>query len=287
MSNQRNTQLVLLKELRSRFGGRLSKCTAYDGNVCLTQSSSDKPWLLTVVEGSPFSSELRINYRDRKIIMAANETDLRIEVRGELATRILTINREEKAGGFRSTYAGSRRIGNRGYPVYTENGKVSLTQESVLNEAPLAELLDQLGLEENESLHFNNSGIDMYLKSPSLKRCLDAIEHIIDLIVQIEVTPEQLDLHSLPDEFHPLLSYIKKWGFGDDRDREELLENSSAAALSGLVQQVEPYLARIGSYLDSFPDGPADENAAALGRLAESVLEAKQRLAEMGRRKSE
>ena len=95
---------------------------------------------------------------------------------------------------------------------------------------------------------------------------------------QLEALEPELDLQGLPTQFHVLIPLIKKCGIADDFDRDEFLSNLPRQSLQQLTEIVTPFLRTIDSYLDSFDETPPNEQAIALGRLAECALEAKQLL---------
>ncbi len=113
---------------------------------------------------------------------------------------------------------------------------------------------------------------------PAEARALAAIDALVSLADRVDIhKAEELDFSKLPPAFCPLIPLVKEWAIDDDSDREQLLSGSSKAALSAFVQQVEPFIQALDSYLDSFGDSPSPE-AAALARLAECAREAKQHL---------
>lgn len=97
---------------------------------------------------------------------------------------------------------------------------------------------------------------------------------MVDLAQKIQVRPDSLDLKKLPVDFHHLIPLIQKWAIADDSDRDDLI-SPTTGSLQKLVDQVQPYLTKIDSYLDSYGGRPLTPEAIALGKLAESALEAK------------
>jgi hypothetical protein len=83
-----------------------------------------------------------------------------------------------------------------------------------------------------------------------------------------------MDLSKLPEEFHPLIPYIRRWAVGDDVERSDREEAASTEELQELSHAVWPKMPAINAYLDMVDKEPPYSNeAAALGRLAECVCE--------------
>lgn len=269
----------VLQELAKRFKGKLSQCEVYDANVCTTRSAPDKPWELVPVSGEPFSRRLRFTYEGRKVTVLENSAYANGMVKGTFASRPFSINAKQKAG-FRSEYASTFTVGSNQYPVFTEVGKLSPDQEDLLGRPELASLVEESKLREGESLCFTKGEIGFYLKQPTTDRVSRVIDRVVDLAGKLEIPEEKPNLNLLPVQFHPLIPLILRWAVADDSDRNDLLATAPAPVLRALIDEVDPYLKVIDSYLDSFREGPPTEQAAALGRLAESALEAKQHLSD-------
>ena len=265
----------VLLELAARFGRKVSPCCDFDANVCSWTADPAEPWKLVPLSGAPFSHELRLTYRKRRVLFFGNIEYLKIEVKDDFAAGILSVNRKEERLGIPSTLAATRRIGTRDYPIFTQGGRISPAQAAMLDRAEFIALVEQADPGHRESINCSNSEIAAYLLSPSLSRTMAVTERAIDLTEQVQVHPPQLDLDRLPPQFHPLIPLIEKWGISDDAERDDALKNVPDRALRTLVDEVTPYLDAIDAYLDSFQvEGPHEE-AAALGRLAECALEAK------------
>lgn len=192
---------------------------------------------------------------------------------------MFSLNAKSKIG-HRSTYAATCQVSQTGWPIFTQDGRLSHDQTTLLHRRELSLLLDQTTLQEGESLHFSNGDIQIYLRFPSLERVRTTIEKMIDLADATEVSEEDVDLRSLPAEFHRLIPSIKQWAIVDDLGREELLEAAQDADLKRLLDEVDPYLPALNAYLDSFGPAPPTKAACALGCLAECVVEVKRKLAD-------
>ena len=269
--------IQVLQELAKIFKGRLSRCLVYDANVCSFRSIPDRPWELVPVSGEPFVQELRFTHNHRRIKVLGNSSYVAGSISGTFANRQLSLNAKEKLG-VRSLYAGDLSAGSGKYPIFTEDGRLSQDQASLLVVPELVSLVEQSNLQEGESLHFTQGEVGFYLKLPTTNRVSSVINSAIELVAKIGMAEKKLDLKLLPMKFHPLVQLIEKWALSDDSERDDLLASATKRRLRQLVDEVDPYLQAIDSYLDSFRETTPTEQAAALGTLAECALEAKQRL---------
>jgi hypothetical protein len=267
----------VLQESAKIFKGRLSRCLVYDANVCSYRSTPDKPWELIPVSGEPFVRELRFTHRDRRIKMFCNSVYVEISIEGTFTNRPFSINAKQNVGRS-SLYADTFSVSSKQYPVFTEDGKLSPEQESLLGRPEVISLVEQSNLQEGESLYFNRGEVGFYLKRPTTDQVSSVINCAIELAAAIEIAEEKLDLKLLPKQFHPVIQLIEKWALANDSDRDDLLASATETQLRQLVDEVNPYLQAIDSYLDSFRETALSEQAVALGTLAECALEAKQRL---------
>jgi hypothetical protein len=270
------TESNVLQELAKRFKGRLSQCQVYDANVCTSRSVPGRPWELLPVSGEPFFQMLRFTCRGRKVTVLANRTYVHGAANGTFASMPLTINAKQML--FRSEFACALHVGGQRYAVFTEDGKVSSVQKYALSRPELTSLVKESGLQEGESLYFTKGEIGFYLKRPGTDRTIGIIDQVIQLAANVENDEEELNLELLPVQFHAIIPTIKRWAVADDSERDDLLSTTPEVVLRSLTDEVIPYLDAIDSYLDSFRGEAPTEQAAALGRLAECALEAKQRL---------
>jgi Tfp pilus assembly protein PilP len=74
----------------------------------------------------------------------------------------------------------------------------------------------------------------------------------------------RLDTTRIPVELRPLTALAAEWGIGDDDERAQKVEQSSAEQRQALRSAVLPHDQRITEWLDSFGQGSAmtDEAAA-------------------------
>lgn len=89
-----------------RLRKKVSRCKAYDANVCRWTKTSYKPWELVPIEGEPFSHRLQFISNGSKIRLLANNTFVQVEVAGDFGVESISINRQETNGFFPSEYAG-------------------------------------------------------------------------------------------------------------------------------------------------------------------------------------
>jgi hypothetical protein len=243
----------MLQEVATRFSGKLSSCEVYDGNVCSTRPVPDRPWELEVLAGEPFSERLRITYRGRKVVVLANSDYVHGSTDGTFESRPFTINARQRVG-FRSELAETLRVGGAQYPVFTEDGRVSSEQKSLLDRPELLSMVVRAGLQSGESLHFTKGEMGFYLKwdhtdSGRIGALIGQIAALAEKAETVEPGPK---LELLPVQFHPIIPMIKKWAVPDDSERNDLLDSASKSVLRSLADEVSPYLEAINSYLDSF-----------------------------------
>jgi hypothetical protein len=274
-----NTDEVMTR-LAKEFKARRSKCKVYDGHVCSWRyDPAATPWVPIPIAGEALTQSLRFTYRNRKIKFFSNSTFVNGSVEGTFACGILSLNGEIR-NGYRSNCAGMFRSRASDFPVFTPDGLISPEQRAVLNGTELDSLLGRIALSEGERVLFSNGDISFYLKVPESERVRDVIDRTIDLADATETVETRIDLSSLPEYFHPIVPLIEKWAVSDDGDRDDLLDTTSKKVLRQLVEEVDPYIQKIDAYLDGLKDASQTEAAAALGCLAEVVIEAKQKLAE-------
>lgn len=137
---------TILQEVATRFGGKLSGCEVYDGNVCTTRPVPDRPWELELLAGKPFSERLKLTYPGRKVVVLANRAYVHGSTGGTFESRPFTINSRQKAG-FRSELAETLRVNDEQYPVFTEDGRVSPAQKSLFGRPELLSLVVRAGLQ--------------------------------------------------------------------------------------------------------------------------------------------
>lgn len=272
-----NDPLAICRELAKQFKGRTSSINLYDGNVCAWTHPSGRTWESVLLSGEPFLRQLRYSHRGHRIRIFANHRFLNVEVMGSFAIQHLSIN-QKNANNPLLKGADTLTIDGKQYSCFTEPGTLSSDHKNLFAKTEFTVLMRELGLQTQESIHFAEDSISVYLDQPPLRRVTNAVEGLIGLAESIARHPEELDLRILPVRFHPLIPLINKWAIGDDADREDFLETLPRSALESFASEVEPYLRSIDSYLDSFGSQPPSQEATALGRLAECAVEAKQYL---------
>lgn len=267
----------VMERLRKEFNGRLSRCESYDANVCHRRVEASRPWEPIILSGEPFDQALRFTYRSRKIKFFSSSMYLNGAIEGTFAIGVFSINEKSKIG-FRSEFAGECGSLGQGWPIFTEDGKISTNQRGLLDRPEFTSILNVAALQAGDSIHFSNGDISFYLMNPDTDRVRSMIEVAIDLAQAIEMVEPEVDLRSLPGRFHSLIPLIEKWAVANDSDRGDLIDTTPDSTLRRVVESVAPYIPEIDAYLDR-RGGPPDDSAAALGCLAEFVIEAKQKLA--------
>jgi hypothetical protein len=110
-----------------------------------------------------------------------------------------------------------------------------------------------------------------------LKPILDQIIELLSTNNKIfkSTSRKVISIKSMPENLQPLAPFMKKYSIPDDSERDELIEGMKKTEIRKLVDQVDPYMEDINSYLNSFKDEPLSEEATLLGNLAELVTELK------------
>ncbi len=268
--------LEVLREMAKQSKGRVSSISLYDANVCTWTHPADRSWEYIIVSGEPFSKQLRYAYRGHRIRIFASNYFLEAAVAGSFAIDPLSINRKNANDPLlKAAYILTMNDGR--YSCFTKSGMLSSSHKNFFVRVEFIALMRELNLQSQESVHFAQDNVSVYLYKPPLFRVSTAIERLIDLAQSVGGDLD-LDPSVLPVQFHPLIPLIKKWAIADDADREDFLETLSRSDLQSFASEVEPYLSSIDCYLDSFRSQPPPEEAVALGRLAECAVEARQHL---------
>lgn len=263
--------VFLLRQIAKRADKRVRRTNLLDPNVCSSQFNPDRRWEILEVPGDVFHHQIGITARGRKVRLRANRQFIVAEIQADLEVIPLSINRADRV-----CFWATSSLQIAGFPnlqVFSNSPEPHLKEFLAL--PSLAEVLNALRLDETESLHIYANGLSLYLQPGSPEEALLAVQ---TLCIFAEKLPEKhgtIDLTALPSEFQSLLPLVPEWSVADDDFRTELLENKSRAELRSFLAVVEPELAAIDSFLDSFANEPLSDAAAALGRLAECAAEVK------------
>jgi len=264
--------LRIIRQLAEQSGGRISTINLYDSNVCSWTRPAGRPWEPTLISGEPFLKQVRYECRARSVKVSANSSFLHISVGGSFPTQPFSVNEVD----LNNLLLQNQPIPNAtGYCLFTETGDLSSDQRAVINKVEFSLLILELALQTDEKVSIFRNNISVYLKKPTIARTIACIDALITLAAKIEISKEELDLTILPSKFHSLIPLISKWAIGDDTDRESFLENLSRGKLKEFIEEVEPYLQSIDSYLASVRQHPPSEEVCALARLAECAFEAR------------
>lgn len=244
----------VLSRLRKHFNGRVSSTNLND------------------IQG-PLTKVLRAKYRGHRIEIWANETFFVLLVFGAY----------KEIGGLRVKLAVSvpgkkepvrfLEANAKNYAVYSMVGPLDALMEKFLESDLLARVLEIAGIAERESLVIYSSQIRVRLLTPTFERAVKSIDAILDLLPESDIVEER-DFSDLPAEFAPLLPLLPVWDLSDDEDRWQKVKRSSKATRKKLIETVDPFMAKISAYLDSFGDRPISDSASALDSLAQAAMEA-------------
>jgi hypothetical protein len=265
--------LTVVRQLARQVGAKTTPINLYDRNVCVGEWVADRPCELVVLSGEVFCLQLHYTHKGRRARVFANRQFINASAIGSFNVgSILSINKRNAISPM--GHAEDRMIRGRRYPLFTKNGNLAPEHEVLLAHPALAALIESSFLKTDESLHFFDDQIGIYLDKPTLERLRETINRMMTLAAAIQAPEEEMDLASLPVRFHPLIPLIAKWGVADDHERECFLRGQPQSARRRFVETVAPYLHSIDSYLSSFGERQPSEEAAALGHLAECAVEA-------------
>jgi hypothetical protein len=221
----------------------------------------------------PLTKVLRAKYRGHRLEIWANETMFLLQVFGAylpIGGMYVTVAapglRKEEPVRFLEASAKS-------YAIYSMVGPLDAPMKKFLESDVLARVLEIVGIGEKERLVIYSSQIHVRQLSPTFDRVVGSIDAILDLIPESHVI-EKRDYSDLPLEFSPLLPLLPVWDVSDDEDRWLKVKRSSRATRKRLIEAVNPFMAKISAYLDSFGDRPISDSASALDSLAQAAMEA-------------
>ncbi len=224
-----------------------------------------------------FSRKLSFKVQKYRVTIRVNDEYLVSDVTGAFGSKVICsfVNY--------NIHASSRKLGANslcrelGCKVYIGSIPNADSTISFLRNPSSQDLVKALHLSKRESLHIGNGCASLYIQRfvcDDVLKALDILYKLLDLIPSIEEA--SINYQDLPEEFHKLIPWIKRWGICDDNERSEKIGKASSNALTKLVDAVEPEFSAISTYLDSFTTAkPLTEQAILLGALAEGASEAK------------
>jgi hypothetical protein len=104
-----------------------------------------------------------------------------------------------------------------------------------------------------------------------------------DIHVFIRTTlyePPKLIEEEVPESLRDLIPLARKFGVGDDADRDEIMESASPNELAELEKKVMPRQQEISDWLDTFPEGGMTDTAVFFLYLGSACDEVPQYIAE-------
>lgn len=218
---------------------------------------------------------LGLSLHGRRVALRASEEFVTLEVHGELDVGVCSLGRANRLFATRPAQPPIEVLGLAAFVA----SKPSDATRRFLASPQLRAALERLALGPGESLHAYNNAVVAYLRSsPPVERVLAAADALRVLVDEFEVPPPEDPLDDLPSSFRPLIPLARRWAIGDDELRGDRIEAASEEELRELVARVEPKLAKIEAYLDSFGDEPPSEAACTLQALALCAVEARARL---------
>jgi len=244
----------VLRRLRKHFNGRVSTTNLMD------------------IEG-PLIRVLRAKYRDHRIEVWANEVFFLLQVSGayEPIGGLRVMPGVPQPGGQEAVRL--LRTSAKSYAIYSFVGPLDALMENFLETDALARLLESIAIAERENLVIYSNEIRVRLLAPSFNRAVDSIDAILDLLPESGIAQKR-NYSDLPREFEPLMPLLPVWDLSDDEDRWQKVKRSSKATRKKLIETVDPFMAKISAYLDSFNGREMSDSASALDSLAQAAMEA-------------
>ena len=164
--------VALLRHIAKESGVRVKRCNLYDSNVCVSPMEPHRPWEVEPLPGDLFSHQLRLVHGRRRIILRANREFLVVDVRDDFILPVGSVNRRDIVMGTRR--AGHCQVELHEYPVYAAEGRNAI--EGLIDSPSFRQVIRNLGLGSNESLHFCCNGLTAYVCPTSPARVLEVIE---------------------------------------------------------------------------------------------------------------
>jgi len=251
--------------LKARFGGRIAAANDSDPNAYRQESPSARRL--------PYTTRLVFTHTGMKVEVLANEALGCIRLHGTFDVSPFTINAADRIIGFRSVSAGRVQLGSHLYEVFTADGNISSVQREVLQSSQVTMLANEYEFRPGQALHFYSNMVIFYAARSALSAKL--VELLGTLAATLKRPDASTESVTLPEHFSKLAKVADEWAIGDDVERSDKMEAASKEELQKLLATVEPERGAIESYLDAFPDGMLDEEAAALARLLEATAEAR------------
>jgi hypothetical protein len=162
--------------------------------------------------------------------------------------------------------------------IYTrEEGHVSLRNKTFQKFWDLfSELLNYLQLTVSEGVFFYTN--EVIFAFDSKRDLAKALDKIIDLLIENNTIfkkeeKQKIESKNIPDNLKVLLPLLKKYSVSDDSERDELVEQMSNNEKTTLKNIVDPLMAEIEAYLDSFVNKIFPHEASLISDLAELVAE--------------
>jgi hypothetical protein len=139
--------------------------------------------------------------------------------------------------------------------------------------------LSSLDIKEGELLTVTMGGPEAILQSAGAEADGERLQRLVTLaqILPTGAAGAPLDQQALPADLRDLYLLLARWSISDDVRRSDVVSGADTAELRSLVERVERRLPLIAKFL-SEPAGRNSDAAAALGALAESVMEAQHEL---------
>jgi hypothetical protein len=268
--------ITMIKEIARKLGKRTSLLNLRDPQVARSSwdwrdSLSGKP-----SPSDDFSRKLSFKANRFRVTLRVNDEFLAADVKGAFGNSVVCSFVHNKVHDPSRKLAPNSICKAFGYKVYSGSIPNAESTISFLQNPSHQVLVKALQLSQMESLHIGNGWASIYLQrfiGDDVLKTLDILYHLLALIPPAEEA--SINYQDLPEDFHKLVPWIKRWGICDDNERSEKISKASSNVLAKLVDAVEPEFSAINTFLDSFQNKPLTDQAILLGALAEGASEAK------------
>jgi hypothetical protein len=265
-----------LKTLAQILGKRTYSLKLIDSQVARTSWDWKDSLYVKPTPSDFFSRKLSFKANKFRVTIRVNDEYLVADIIGAFGNTAICsfVNN--------NVYAPSRKLGSNslcsafGCKVFIDSNHNADSTISYLLNPSFQDLVKALHLSKRESLHIGNGHASLYIQRfiyDDVLKLLDFLYQLLNLLPSTEET--SFNYQDLPEDFHKLIPWIKRWGICDDDLRSYKISKSSSNALARLVAVVEPEFSAINTYLESFQNKALTEQASLLGALAEGASEAK------------
>jgi len=158
-----------------------------------------------------------------------------------------------------------------GHTVYTNHSNDNMIVNFVKT---IEHDIEDWNLKTNEGFFVYGNSLQLFIDHQ--RELIPEIDSLIKIKSKIEKEPvpkSDVDASKLPVALQVLVPFLKEWALSDDFDRNEKINQASQSELINVINIVNPKMAAINNYLNSFKNSPLPYEAILIGNLAELVTE--------------